>query len=151
MSEREPEDKELHEFDFHDSREGYVDDNETMNVAGASNNDVVKLLAIDHVIKRQSSDSDSQDSNILYELSTANIDSRFENSVRLPLINFRGYKRDSTETHIEKHTVKGPTNQSDMQRSEWIANVVDKLEKRWPSSFDKVKCLMTSISVSYII
>ena len=82
MSEREPEDKELHEFDFHDSRETYVEDNEYFDVAGASNIDVVKLLAIDHVIKRQSSDSDSQDSNKLYELSTANIDWSFETSDR---------------------------------------------------------------------
>ena len=65
MSEREPEEKELHEFDFHDSRDGsYVDDNAfSTDVAGGSNVDLVKLLAIDHEIKSQSSQSE-------YELST---------------------------------------------------------------------------------
>ena len=63
---------------------------------------------------------------------------------------FRDYKNKSNDDHIHKHTVKGPADQQDLERSEWLTNVLETLKKRWPSSFDNVGCLKTAISVSYI-
>ena len=51
---------------------------------------------------------------------------------------FRDYKDESTAPHIDKHTVKGPADQQDLERSEWLTNVLETLKKRWPSSFDNV-------------
>ena len=43
-----------------------------------------------------------------------------------------------------------PADQQDLERSQWLTNVLEKLKERWPSSFGNVNCLETAISVSYI-
>ena len=63
---------------------------------------------------------------------------------------FRDYKDDSSESHKNKHTVKGPADQQDLIRSYWLTDVLEELKKRWPSSFDNVGRLETAISVCYL-
>ena len=63
---------------------------------------------------------------------------------------FRDYKNESNDDHIHKHTVKGPADQQDLERSKWLTNVLEKLKNRWRSSFDNVGCLKTAISVSHL-
>ena len=63
---------------------------------------------------------------------------------------FRDYKNKSNDDHIHKHTVKGPADQQDLERSQWLTNVLEKLKNRWHSSFDYDDCLKTAISVSQL-
>ena len=44
----------------------------------------------------------------------------------------------------------GPADQQDLERSQWLTHVLEKLKERWPSSFDNVGCFETAISVSYL-
>ena len=44
----------------------------------------------------------------------------------------------------------GPADQQDLERSQWLTYVLEKLKERWRSSFDNVDCLKTAISVSHL-
>ena len=63
---------------------------------------------------------------------------------------FRNYKNKSTESHQNKHTVKVTADQQELNRSQWLTNVLEELKQRWPSSFGNVSCLKTAISVRYL-
>ena len=63
---------------------------------------------------------------------------------------FRDYKNKSNDDHIHKHTVKGPADQQDLERSKWLTNNLETLIQRFPFSFDNGGCLETAISVSYL-
>ena len=56
---------------------------------------------------------------------------------------------ESTEPHIEKHYIC-PDEQFDLQRSEYVTEILEEFKKRWPSSFQYVHEMKTSICVSFI-
>ena len=65
---------------------------------------------------------------------------------------FRLYKNESNDDHIHKHIARSCriAADPDLERSQWLTNVLEKSKNRWHSSFDNVGCLKTAISVSYI-